>query len=188
MASKGTPFPARHSDLINQFAAEAYVPEIHLIIDFDGKIDAPRMKKAIRLLLDAEPVLGCRFVETWRKAHWQPLAQDELERADILRVVSASDAAKESAMQDFLGDLMDASVGPQLKGLLLASRAKRPPGSENQSHDLRCRRFQGDVVPAIGHLPSSFRRCGTTGRRFDRARAASGRFTGASRSFRKWAS
>jgi NRPS condensation-like uncharacterized protein len=113
-------FPVRFSDLINYFASEAYVPEIHLIIHFDGHIEVPRLQKALRLLLDAEPVLGCRFVESWTKAFWESLSEHELNNAEILKRVSGPLSKQEDAFQSFYAEAIDSFTGPQLKALLFS--------------------------------------------------------------------
>lgn len=43
----------------------------HLVISFAGRLDADRLHRAVRLSLDAEPILGCRFVEHWFRPYWQ---------------------------------------------------------------------------------------------------------------------
>ena len=88
MNSKPERFTVRFSDLINYFGADAYVPEIHLIVDFDNKINQKQMQKALRLLLDAEPVLGCRLVEHWRKAYWERLSDQTLTKSNLLEIFS----------------------------------------------------------------------------------------------------
>ena len=45
--------------------------QIHLILFFDGQFDKDRLKKAARLLLDAEPVLGCKFIDHHKTPFWE---------------------------------------------------------------------------------------------------------------------
>jgi len=40
-------------------------------VSFAGRIDEDRLVRAVRLTLDAEPVLGCRFVEHWFRPYWE---------------------------------------------------------------------------------------------------------------------
>ena len=44
---------------------------IHLVISLGGRLDADLLHKAVRLTLDAEPILGCGFVEHWFRPYWQ---------------------------------------------------------------------------------------------------------------------
>jgi len=45
--------------------------EIQAVTTFDQCLDADILKKAVRLSLDAEPVLGCRFIEDEKQPYWQ---------------------------------------------------------------------------------------------------------------------
>lgn len=45
--------------------------QIHAIIFFDGHFDEERIKTAARLLLDTEPVLGCRFIDHHKTPYWE---------------------------------------------------------------------------------------------------------------------
>ena len=38
-----------------------YRPQLGGNVSFDGRMDETRLQRAVRLLLDAEPVLGCRL-------------------------------------------------------------------------------------------------------------------------------
>jgi NRPS condensation-like uncharacterized protein len=42
-----------------------------LVLTFDHHLDAARLTRAARLLLDAEPMLGCRYVPGPGKPHWR---------------------------------------------------------------------------------------------------------------------
>ncbi len=44
---------------------------IHCIISFEGQTDENRMAEAVKLSLDAEPVLGCRFVAQGWRMYWE---------------------------------------------------------------------------------------------------------------------
>jgi NRPS condensation-like uncharacterized protein len=45
--------------------------EIQAVTTFDQRLDADILKKTVRLSLDAEPVLGCRFIEDEKQPYWQ---------------------------------------------------------------------------------------------------------------------
>ena len=115
--------PFRFSDGINYFASDAYVPEIHLIIHFESKIEVPRLQKALRLLLDTEPVLGCRFVENLWKAFWEPIPENELDKAKLLERKSGSLPEQEEALNKFYGESIDGLSGPQLKAMLFSRQS-----------------------------------------------------------------
>ncbi len=44
---------------------------VHCVLSLSGRIDADRLVRAVRLTLDAEPILGCRFVERWFRPYWR---------------------------------------------------------------------------------------------------------------------
>ena len=44
---------------------------IHCVLSLSGRIDERRLARAVRLALDAEPILGCRFTEHWFRPFWQ---------------------------------------------------------------------------------------------------------------------
>lgn len=45
--------------------------QIQAVIALKEPVDEVRLKEAIRLSIDMEPVLGCRFVENEKKAYWE---------------------------------------------------------------------------------------------------------------------
>jgi len=45
--------------------------QIQAVITFDQHLDADVLKKAVRLSLDAEPILRCQFIENDKQAYWQ---------------------------------------------------------------------------------------------------------------------
>lgn len=52
---------------------------IQAVIHFMGKLDTVRLARAVKLSVDAEPVLGCKFIEREDKPFWQRLTgQDSI--------------------------------------------------------------------------------------------------------------
>ncbi len=45
--------------------------QIQMVISFDQHLDSDILKRAIRLSMDVEPILGCRFVEDDKQPYWQ---------------------------------------------------------------------------------------------------------------------
>lgn len=90
-------YPSQFSDRHNYTGSELWINEIHLILKFDGKLDQSRLKKSLRLLIDAEPLLGACFVEHWIKPYWKRLSEHELNSATLLNVVETAD---ESTIED----------------------------------------------------------------------------------------
>lgn len=71
----------------------------HCIVSFAGRIDADRLVRAVRLTLDAEPILGCRWVEHWFRPSWR--RRDDLDQTDFCEVRESSNCRAD--VEDFLG-------------------------------------------------------------------------------------
>jgi len=82
-----------------------------VILRMDGRLDAVRMRRASRLLLDAEPLLGCRFVERWWRPYWERLPN--LDEVEICPVVETETV--QEAVTRFLLGANDPTVGPQIQ-------------------------------------------------------------------------
>ncbi|MEQ8176579.1 MAG: condensation domain-containing protein [Syntrophomonadaceae bacterium] len=53
--------------------------QIQAVVSFGQCLDVETLRKAVRLSLDAEPVLGCRFIEDEKQPYWQRFAtMDEM--------------------------------------------------------------------------------------------------------------
>jgi NRPS condensation-like uncharacterized protein len=59
-------------------------------ISFAGRIDENRLRRAVRLTLDAEPIMACRFVEHWFRPHWRRF--ENLDDIPFCEVRVSSDA------------------------------------------------------------------------------------------------
>lgn len=114
--------PACTSDMFNYTMSCAYVPQIHLLIDFEKRIDSSRMYKALRIILDAEPVLGCRFVPRWIKPYWTRLTNDETVKSALMREQTGDEPALQNAFEHFLAEPMNELQGPQVKAVLLRGK------------------------------------------------------------------
>lgn len=87
---------------------------MNCVLEFDGQLDEERLRRAMRLTLDAEPILGCRFAERWYRPVWQ--RRDDLDRLELLRVVPREDG---SAIQRFLENTLDPDRDCQVRGELI---------------------------------------------------------------------
>lgn len=85
--------------------------QVRIIIRFNGMLDEARFRRAIRLVFDAEPVTGCRFVERPLRPYWQRCAN--LESAFEFHTVDPSDHDK--VIYDYLLAPLDPFKGPQVK-------------------------------------------------------------------------
>ena len=114
-------YPSQFSDRHNYSFSEMWINEIHLILAFDGKLDQNRLKRSLRLLLDAEPLLGSFFVNNWLKPFWLRFPEHELDSATLLEVVDVNDESSTEELADaFFGDHIDLTREPQIKALLFS--------------------------------------------------------------------
>ncbi len=84
---------------------------LHFEMEFDHSIDAARLEKALDLILDAEPVLGCRFVTDRLRVYWERLPRDRRRNFTL--------ASSREEYDAFISEKHDSEAGPQLKGCLL---------------------------------------------------------------------
>jgi NRPS condensation-like uncharacterized protein len=88
-------------------ASSAVYPEYSLdmnaVLFLSGRIDEDRLMRAVRLVLDAEPILGCRFVERWFRPYWR--RYDDLDAMKFCEVRASSDC--ETDMRRFLETPLD---------------------------------------------------------------------------------
>ena len=89
--------------------------QIHATLHFGGRLDLPRLNRAMRLLLDWEPILGCSYVSHWRRPYWQ--RRDDLDQRDFCTCVPTSNW--ETDHQAFLTRPINASHDPLVEALVL---------------------------------------------------------------------
>lgn len=77
--------------------------QIRCVLRFNGKTDEKRLLRAIRLVYDAEPILGCRFVNHLRGYYWQRFDQI----GDLVPNVIVETDHMESAVNRFLLQPLD---------------------------------------------------------------------------------
>jgi NRPS condensation-like uncharacterized protein len=82
--------------------------QIRCVVRTVGRIDDERMARAIRLTLDAEPVLGCRLVERPWRPYFERL--DDLDRLPLCPVIVEGDL--ETALWEFLTAPVETRTGP----------------------------------------------------------------------------
>lgn len=90
-------------DILSEF----FVPRIQLLADLEGPLDPDRLCDALRLTLDAEPILGCRFVPRWICPYWE-----RLEKVDPSHLLKTDQTVEEFLAADF-----DEKQHPQFQAL-----------------------------------------------------------------------
>lgn len=96
--------------------------EIHVIIELDGSLDRARLARALRLCLDAEPVLGSRLVPKAVGAYWQRFSPEELDKWPLVRLADPG-CDRDAAAAAFMAEPMDVTASPQVLALLVPGEA-----------------------------------------------------------------
>ncbi|MDZ4688792.1 MAG: condensation domain-containing protein [Planctomycetaceae bacterium] len=97
-------YPATFADLSQFLIRHANTQQGHVVIRFDGKIDADRLEQALRRVICAEPILGCRFVEHWYRPYWQ--RRDDVDTMGVC-IVTETDEPDQK-----LAEFMEYEVDP----------------------------------------------------------------------------
>lgn len=90
--------------------------EIQAIMKLDGRLDFDKLKRAVRLSVDAQPVFGCRFVEG-EPPYWKRLDNiDEITFCSMEEIQN-----QDEAVQRFLQSPLDTETDPMVKVQVLRS-------------------------------------------------------------------
>lgn len=88
-----TRYPASVQDTMNALARSTADQQLHIVIRFGGRIDAERMQRAMRLTMEREPVLGCRF-EVRNNRAWF-VRRSDLDELALCPVIETNDTQTE---------------------------------------------------------------------------------------------
>ncbi len=105
-----TRFAATSSDQMQFLIRQVADQQIHAVVSFDGHLDIPRLQRAVRLTLDAEPVLGSRWVPGTRGCTWQ-----RREDLDAIAAIPVCDGTNTEEMWRFMAAPVDPSGDPQVQ-------------------------------------------------------------------------
>ncbi|ODA40011.1 condensation domain-containing protein [Desulfosporosinus sp. BG] len=109
--------PANGHDIYNYIARYGIANfQIQVIMKLDGRIDFDKLSRAVRLSVDAEPVLGCRFVEH-DPPYWKRL--EDIDKIEFCSMEETTNA--EEAVQLFLESPLDMDNDPKIKVKLIRS-------------------------------------------------------------------
>jgi NRPS condensation-like uncharacterized protein len=91
--------------------------QIHAVVSFDGQLDLLRLKKAMRLSLDAEPVLGCRFVTGKWHQFWQ--RREDLDHLELCTLIETRQT--ETNLIAYLAAPLDLRADPLIQARIFRS-------------------------------------------------------------------
>ncbi len=96
-----TTIPATVVDRIGYLLKYGYYNmQIQMVITFAQHLDTDVLKKAVRLSLDAEPILRCQFIENDKQPYWQPF--DNPDQIQWFEFVLVQNDSKQAAIEQFL--------------------------------------------------------------------------------------
>jgi len=113
-------FPVVIEDNILYWMRNSHDSEIRGVVSFQGRVDKDRLFRAVRLCMDAEPILGCRFKKRFFRSYW--------ERMDDLDNAVSSELVETSKYDDDIGSFLTSLpplnlfTGPQVKVWILRSK------------------------------------------------------------------
>jgi NRPS condensation-like uncharacterized protein len=109
--------PANGHDIFNYIARYGMANfQIQAIMQLDGRLDFDKLSRAVRLSVDAEPVFGCRFVES-DSPYWRRL--DNIDKIQFCFFEETDNP--DEAIQSFLESPLDMDNDPMVKVKLIRS-------------------------------------------------------------------
>ncbi len=82
--------------------------QFHFVLEMEGRLDEHRVRQALRLAMDSEPVFGCRYIASHRQPYWE--RRDDLDKLPLCGVIESSGVREE--LTRFVARQCDASVDP----------------------------------------------------------------------------
>jgi NRPS condensation-like uncharacterized protein len=92
---------------------------IRLVLELDGRLDMPRLSRALELLLHAEPVLASRFSPTLFRAYWRH--RDDVDAREMCRLVETDDVPRD--MHAFMAQSIEPLTDPLVQLRVFRSAA-----------------------------------------------------------------
>ena len=109
--------PADAHDMCN-YVAKYHMAnfQIQAIMKLDGQLDFDKLVTAVRLSIESEPVLGCRFIKL-DPPYWKPF--DNIDNINLCSIEETDDP--DDAIQRFLQSPLDMDKDPVVKVKLIRS-------------------------------------------------------------------
>ena len=115
-------FKAITSDMAAYLGRNLNYGYVNTVVQFPGRLDALRLRRATRLSVDAEPILGCRFVDAWYHPYWQ--RRNDLDiTPGLFTLVETKDP--DEALEACLTKHLDPRSDPQIHVSLIRNERDR---------------------------------------------------------------
>jgi NRPS condensation-like uncharacterized protein len=108
-------FPTKVADRSLAAMDCLFTPVIQLEMAFDHRLDAQRLARAVALIMDVEPILGCRFVPKAIRPYWERVEQESPDAFVFTKNGNAYEAFKTKGI--------DFAAGPQISACLYRREA-----------------------------------------------------------------
>ncbi len=120
MTAQAKRYSVSSQDKMNFITRANADQQLHVIVSFPKRVDEARLAKSLRLAMEREPVLGCRFVEKGNQVYWE--RRVDLEQIELCRVVPSGD------LQADLFEFVTCPTDPRIDPLLQARIFRSPAG------------------------------------------------------------
>jgi NRPS condensation-like uncharacterized protein len=101
-------FPTSALDKLTYCLQETSDQLIHLIIHYNGTLDFELLKQAIKISLNLEPVLGCKFVEHPKQPYFE--RRNDLDKVKYCSLIKTTNLQKE--LHNFVLQEIDSTTDP----------------------------------------------------------------------------
>ncbi len=146
-----TRYPALPLDRLLHLARCLHDGQSRYVLTFSGRLDTERIARAFELSLDAEAVLGCRFVAHPWRPYWERLPE-----AKLTSPLSVVDEENEHSLDAWLGTPLDASTDVQVHACLF--RGSREKLAVKLSHEAADEAGSFDYLSLVSAI---YRKLGT---------------------------
>lgn len=108
-------FPTKAMDRSLAVMDSLFTPIIQLEMEFDYPLDEQRLAKAVTLIMDAEPILGCRFAPRMIRPYWERIEKEQFNVFTLTQNESEYEAFKKKGI--------DFNFEPQILACLYRSES-----------------------------------------------------------------
>ncbi|NHJ84383.1 MAG: hypothetical protein FK734_02915 [Asgard group archaeon] len=99
------------NDNLNYLLRNGTDQQINFVFHLNGLINPEIMKKAVRMSMDAEPVLGCKLTITRKKTYWD--RRNDLDHLDYFELINTDNSERD--IRDFILTQINPSIDSLLK-------------------------------------------------------------------------
>ena len=114
MSTQTIQYKTASQDLMNFITRANADQQLHVIFYCRGRLDENLLARAMRIAMDCEPVLGCRFIQHGNRTTWE--RRDDLDRLALCPVVATQ--MSEPALMAFVTQPADPSCDPLVQARL----------------------------------------------------------------------